>query len=408
MKKILAALLFSFPFCSYAEVFAMNFDRIPLVSFAEATYRNMLKRDYIFSSDLIAMEKPISVHVRNIDASALPKLIERILADQHIKSVEKDGVFFLSLDSSMNLNADISKQFRYDSSDLSSPLLAEKSAADGVQLEERIVYYPLNRKSDFIATAINTIFSSKSAVVAGGALVLSAPKSQIHKLSDLTRQIDVAPRKVRISASFLEVSSSASSGLGVSVIANVLGAKFGVKIGDVSSGSLSIGNQSFQAVLDVLSNDGRFKQVSNPSSVVDDYDKANISFGDNVPTVAGNALDKNGNPNQQIVYQASGVILDVTPRVLGSGKINITIDGQVSSFSATTTGVTSSPTLSKRQVQTSLTLDDGELLVIGGLNSKKTVNNTSVFPFFPKSWSAHAESDSSTDLLLILSATVVK
>lgn len=426
MKKIVAGLAFCLPFLSHAESFSMSFDRMPLVNFAEATYRNMLRRDYILSPDLISMEKPISLHARNIDGKALPKFIETILSQQRIRSTEKDGVYFLSLESTSGdgtqrggqpfmlsgslVGSDSPRDPRQDQrrADVSVPVSGYPLAGDLGQFDKRVIYRPINRKSEFISTALNAVFSAKGSVVAGGALVLSAPKDQIDALVDLAQQIDIAPHKVKISATFVEVSTSASSGRGVSVAADVLGAKFGVKIGDTSAGSLSIGSQSFQAVLDVLNNDGRFKQVSSPSSVVDDYDKANISFGDSVPTIASSSLDKNGNPIQQIVYQQSGVILDVIPRVLGSGKINVTVDGQVSSFSATTTGVSTSPTLSKRQVQTSLTLDDGELLVIGGLNSNKTVNNTTGFSFLPKTWSARSDSDANVDLLLILSATVVK
>lgn len=80
----------------------------------------------------------------------------------------------------------------------------------------------------------------------------------------------------------------------------------------------------------------------------------------------------------------------------------------VSSFSPTTTGVSGSSTRTKRQVQTTVTVDDGELLVIGGLNSDKAADSSSGFSFLPKAWAAHSRSRSNTDLVLILSATVVR
>jgi type II secretory pathway component GspD/PulD (secretin) len=127
-----------------------------------------------------------------------------------------------------------------------------------------------------------------------------------------------------------------------------------------------------------------------------------------VPTIASTTLDRNGTPVQQVQYQQSGVLLNVQPAVLGSGKINVQIDGQVSTFSATTTGVSGSPTLSKRQVQTTVTVDDGELLIVGGLNNNRMVENKTGISFLPKSWAAHNSSNSNTDLVLILSASVVK
>ena len=61
-----------------------------------------------------------------------------------------------------------------------------------------------------------------------------------------------------------------------------------------------------------------------------------------------------------------GVIVDVVAKVLGSGKVKIAIDGQISSFKATSTGVSGSPTLIKRQVKTTITVSDGEVLLLGG------------------------------------------
>lgn len=426
VKKLFVGLLVSLPFICGAEPVALNFNAIPLVQFAQSTYKIMMKRDFVLSSELLAMEKPISVSVRNISSEVLPKFVERILSSQGVSSVERDGIYYLSVASAevggrsgatpIQLSGQIrSGQGSFGESgsvgaverDDYSSNSNSRSGDQGLD-DERNIYEPLNRKADFIALVLNAVFSSKPAVVSGGAVVISASKDRLQKVLTVAKGIDTAPHKVKVSATFVEVSTNASSGVGVSVIADLLGVKLGIKLGDTSSGSLTLKGNSFQAVLDAITSDGRFRQVSNPTALVDDYEKTNVSFGDSVPTVSSTTLDKNGNPIQQIVYQQSGVLLDVTPRVLSSGRINLTVDGQVSSFSATTTGVTSSPTLSKRQVQTALTMDDGEILIIGGLNNNKTVNNESGFSFLPKSWSLKNENSANTDLVLILSASVVK
>lgn len=432
MKRFIFVLLFCWSFCCQAESLALNFNSIPLVQFAEATYRVMLKRDYVITPELLALQKPISVSVRNITIDALPKFVEGVLSSQGVNSVERNGIFYLSVDLAQSENSGagralpLSGSIRSRSVSMDDPhgesfhesgsdLVAAGLGVHGVDRvlgsaldDERRIFSPLNRKVDFVATVLNAVFSSKPAAIAGGVLVLSGSKDLIEKILEVARGVDMAPHKVKVSATFVEVSTTVSSGLGVSVIANLLGAKLGIKLGDASAGSLSLGGNSFQVVLDAIAADGRFRQVANPTALVDDYEKTNVSFGDSVPTIASTSLDKNGNPIQQITYQPSGVLLDVTPRVLGSGKINLTIDGQVSSFAATTSGVNSSPTLSKRQVQTSLTIDDSDILVIGGLNSNKAVNGASGFSFLPKSWSLKNESVANTDLVLILSASVVK
>jgi type II secretory pathway component GspD/PulD (secretin) len=74
---------------------------------------------------------------------------------------------------------------------------------------------------------------------------------------------------------------------------------------------------------------------------------------------------------------------------------------QVSSFVNTDTGVNSSPTLNKRELRTSLTVEDGEVLVIGGLNDSKIEDAKSGLSFLPFALSKSHGSRSS-ELLLVL------
>ncbi|MGZ8340934.1 MAG: hypothetical protein ACXW2U_14615 [Telluria sp.] len=87
---------------------------------------------------------------------------------------------------------------------------------------------------------------------------------------------------------------------------------------------------------------------------------------------------------------------------IGANKLQI--DGQISSFKPTSTGVTSSPTLIKRQVKTTITVANGEVLLIGGLNDSQAVNSLSSLPFLPASWGVNSSNTLENDLVLIISA----
>ncbi len=384
MKKILLGMLLTLPFVARAEVVALNFDALPLVRFAQTTYREMLKRDFVMAPELLAADRPISVRVRSIDTKDLPEFVEGVLSSQGVKSELRGGVYYLSLTGAetggtspggtpIALTGPVqSSAFSLAGSSSSTP---GHAAAALVELE-REVFRPRNRKAAFVAEVLNAAFPFlRPALAAQDAIVLSAPADELAKVRKLADELDTVVSNVKLSATFVEVSTNESTALGVSVIADVLGTRLGVKIGDTSSGSLSLKTNSFQAVIDALAADGRFKQVAAPTAVVGDNEKSSLSFGDSVPTIASTTLDRNGNPIQQVQYQQSGVLLNVQPTVLGSGRISVAVDGQVSSFSATTTGVAGSPTLSKRQVQTTVTLGDGELVMIGGLNNNRSVRN---------------------------------
>ncbi len=427
MKRTFIVIVFLLlSFGAAAEEVALNFNGMPLPQFVQAVYRSLLKRDYVLSPDLAAFEKPISLSVRSIKSEDLPQLVESVLSSQGVRSELRNGVYFLSVlgcdggvcgagngRMQMPLSGPVMaaphgvpvESFGVTAVPSPGALITGTSVLAGSTGVERDVYRPINRRADFLVAALNAALPEKPASAASGLVVLSANKMRIEEVRKLAQQLDTSVHKVKLSATFVEVSSNESNGLGISLVAQVLGAKLGVRLGDSSSGSLTIGNGGFQAVIDALAADGRFKQVAAPTAVLDDYEKSVLSFGDSVPTISSTTLDRNGLPVLQVQYQQSGVLLNVQPAILGNGRINVIVDGQVSSFSATTTGVSGSPTLSKRQVQTTVTLDDGELLIVGGLNNKKEVASRIGLSFLPKSWAARSENSANTDLVLILSAS---
>ncbi|SFM48525.1 type II and III secretion system protein [Rugamonas rubra] len=238
-------------------------------------------------------------------------------------------------------------------------------------------------------------------------MVLTGSPAALDKMQTLIAAVDALPKLVDVSASWVEVTNNVGSGRGISLLATVLGAKLGVSLGSVNSGSaISLKSASFQLVVDALNTDSRFKQVSNSRIVGDDYENLVLTVGDETPTISSTGKDNAGNTVQNVVYRPSGVIVDVLPKVLGSGRIQLLVDGQISSFKTTATGVAGSPTLIKRQVKTRVTVANGEVLLIGGLNDTQKTVSTSSLPFLPASWSSKSDSAVQTDLVLILSAKV--
>ncbi|MBW3498227.1 MULTISPECIES: type II secretion system protein GspD [Janthinobacterium] len=433
MKKWLLFLLLS-PCLAMAnnQPIAINLSSAPLVAFAQATYKNLLERDFVIAPDALALDRKISVSVRSLTPQQLPVFIEGVLADQGISSELRDGVYYLrAAQSSRFAQAPVvspppevtTQSVSSSAAALFAPLNRLKPdegyfdggyASGGAgntsgrrRDDESEVYAPAGRSADFLVQVVAAAFGPRSAVAAGNQIVLTGSVSELNKMRILLGALDQLPRMVDVSASWVEVTDNASSGRGISIMASVLGAKFGASLGSVNSASaISLRGTNFQLVIDALNTDGRFKQVSNSRIVGDDYQKMVLTVGDETPTIASTGKDNSGNSVQNIVYRPSGVIVDVLPKILGSGKINLAIDGQISSFKPTASGVTGSPTLIKRQVKTAVTVNDGEVLLIGGLNDAQTVDSSSGFSFLPSSWAARSGTKLHTDLVLILSAQV--
>lgn len=417
--KALVSLLLWLPCLAFAAPISFNFNDVSLMSFSQSTFKNLLNLDYVISPDVLAMDRKITLSVRSIDDGKVLEFVSGILRQQGVAIDVRQGVYYLVPLSKLNQSAEPPTVDEERS--LPPPNLVRRSqdvntelAGGDVSISRRAkdevsdVYTPQNRPSDFLVALISAAFGTRSAVAAGGDVLITGSKDDLEKMRVLLAAVDSMPKLVDVSASWIEVADNSSDGRGISLLATVLGARLGVTLGSVNSGSaISVKNTKFELVIDALKSDGRFKQVSNSRVVGDDYEKLSLSVGDETPTISSTGRDNSGNPVQNVVYRASGVIVDVLPKVMGNGRIQLLVDGQISNFKATATGVTASPTLVKRQVKTKVTVSDGEVLLIGGLNDTQSSRSSSALSFLP-SWTAKSSSSSQTDLVLILSAKVVK
>lgn len=412
IRRFLLAAVFAVSIqASAAEPVSFSFTAVPLVDFAQATYRNLLGRDFVLSNDLVSMGKKVTVSVKSLQVEQVPAFVENVLRAHGVRSVQRDGVYFLELGPTVDTNGsapagEIGQKSQSDQPLAEGAVDVPNSLAPASPNKVKVLTVK-HRSVAFVAEAVSAVLGLPVRPVGGSALAIAAPDEQLAIATDLVDQLDVPVAVVEVSASFVEVTRNGSSARGVSLVADALSRQLdGVSIVP-GEGRLSVRAGRYELVLNALAADGRFKQVSNSRLVGDDSEQLTLSVGDETPTVSSTSRDQAGNFIQNVVYRPSGVILDVLPRVLGSGRLSLVVDGQVSSFQATTTGVSASPTLVKRQVKTSVSIDDGQVLVIGGLDDSKTSGNESGFSFLPRMWRNTSSTDSKTDLVLILSARVV-
>jgi len=110
--------------------------------------------------------------------------------------------------------------------------------------------------------------------------------------------------------------------------------------------------------------------VSTPSLMVLDNKPAELSVGDQVPIVTQSAQAV-GDPGAPIVnsvsYRDTGVTLSVTPRISQSGLVVLEIEQDVSDVVPTASSGIDSPTIRQRRIATTIAVNDGESLALGGL-----------------------------------------
>jgi type II secretory pathway component GspD/PulD (secretin) len=109
----------------------------------------------------------------------------------------------------------------------------------------------------------------------------------------------------------------------------------------------------------------------------------------------------NGQAVQSVEYRSSGVIFNVQPTVR-EGVIDLGIDQQLSNFITTTTGVNNSPTLTKRALKTMVGMQDGDVIVLGGLTETKESGSRDGLSFIPKFLHTTGKENSRSEILLVL------
>ena len=129
-------------------------------------------------------------------------------------------------------------------------------------------------------------------------------------------------------------------------------------------------------ILDALNAVTAVKILSNPSLVVIDNQVATLLVGDEIPvsTGTGNVLNSATNTNNTIVnsidYRSTGIILRVIPRVSPNGNVRLDIEQEISqATNATASSLT--PTVSQRKVKSSVSVANGQTVLLAGLIQEK-------------------------------------
>ena len=208
-------------------------------------------------------------------------------------------------------------------------------------------------------------------------IVFGTPK-EYAVVEEALRQLDVLPYQVLIEAAITEVSLTDELRYGVQWNFQTGNSNFALTEGNSANPtrafpgfSYFFSNNDISATLNALEQRTNIKVVSAPKLLVLNNQTAALQVGDQVPVSTGSAVSVE-NPDAPIVnsveYRDTGVILKVTPRVNAGGLVLLDIAQEVSSVNARPpSSAIASPTISTRRVSTSIAVQDGQVIALGGL-----------------------------------------
>ncbi|WP_112478655.1 type II secretion system secretin GspD [Vibrio variabilis] len=153
-----------------------------------------------------------------------------------------------------------------------------------------------------------------------------------------------------------------------SALSGVQGAAVGIALGDWTALITAVSSQSNSNIL------------SSPSITVMDNGEASFIVGEEVPVLTGStAGSNNSNPFQTVDRKEVGIKLKVVPQINEGNSVQLNIEQEVSNVLGANGAV--DVRFAKRQLNTSVMIQDGQMLVLGGLIDERAAESESKVPF---------------------------
>jgi general secretion pathway protein D len=251
-------------------------------------------------------------------------------------------------------------------------------------------------------------------------LVITAPEPLYRQVRAMIEQLDARRAQVYIESMIVEVSGGDAADFGfqwqglvgksgdttgliagtnftpVGGSGNIIGVNTGAVQGQINVGEgLNLGLLrsvngvvSLAAIARALQSQANTNIVSTPNLITLDNEEAKIVVGENVPfitgqfTGAGGGTGVNANPFQTIERKDVGITLRIKPQIGEGGAVRMTIFQEQSSVKQDTAAGTTNagPSTTKRSIEGTVVVDDGQILVLGGLIEDRFVTNRSKVP----------------------------
>jgi general secretion pathway protein D len=214
---------------------------------------------------------------------------------------------------------------------------------------------------------------------AHNSLLISANARDYELVRQVLAGIDVPPLQVLIEVTVAEVDLNDNLNYGVEYFIN--SGKTNTLLTTASTAAITpavpgfnlswvAGNFAPKAILDMLSDVTQTKVISTPRLLVLSNETARLQVGDVVPIItqsAASTVTSNPLVLNNVTYKETGVVLEVTPRINSGGYVTMDLNQSVSTVVNTTTSQIDSPTFQQRRLNSTVSVKNGETILLGGL-----------------------------------------
>ena len=285
---------------------------------------------------------------------------------------------------------------------------------------------------------------------ATNSLVITASEPLYRQIRAMVEQLDARRAQVYIESMIVEVSgdnaadfgfqwqgligksgdntgvvigtNSSVGGPSIISLATAIAAKTATSLGEgLNIGVVSkiAGAYNLSAIARILQSQANTNIVSTPNLITLDNEEAKIIVGSNVPFVTGQFTQTGTaatNPFQTIERKDVGITLRIRPQIGENGVVRMTIFQESSSLSEKVAPGTSNagPTTNKRSIESNVVVDDGQIIVLGGLiedrftEKKSKVPLLGDLPYLGALFRSESREKNRTNLMVFLRPVVLR
>lgn len=258
----------------------------------------------------------------------------------------------------------------------------------------------------------------------GNKILFAGTYRKYQEIRELLTKLDVKPKQVLIQAEVAEVSLNDETNYGLEFYFNqhtkhttsVGGTKGGLGLAKTGFSYLFTG-RDVGATFQAYASNNKVNLLSRPRVFVRSGSEASVQVGSDVPIitqVASTNIQNNGQSAilEQITYRQTGTILRIKPVVYGD-RVDLQVNQEISAQQPDAVASINSPVILKRSLQTTLSLQEGDTALLGGLiEDQYTKGNGGVpllkdIPVLGQAFRADTVTGGKVDLVLLLTPYIV-
>ncbi len=231
-------------------------------------------------------------------------------------------------------------------------------------------------------------------IVADGAtnsLLIRASARDYRQLLTTISQLDVAPLQVMVNAVIAQITLNDETRFGVDwrrvaanaelTPVNTVQTMFTPTLnGLMFTHSFLDGAARVEATLEAIAQNNEVRLLARPSLMVTNNQEGEIKIGAEVPIEQGQSIGAGGFATTNIQYRPTGIELYITPQINEDGVVTLTIRQVLSSVDSAAAGINNNPVFNNQEISTTVVVNNGENVVLGGLIQDDNENLNSGVP----------------------------